>query len=340
MLCGSPPFTGEPLSVLRAHCESQPPSLRKHNRKLPEGISRVVMSALAKDPAARPQTALSLAHALRANADGLGVLYRRAFALYSEYFPTIFKLSLLAHAPVIAVMLITIGVRLTGFHPVGASQNMVDIALGVFKNIASFVTSSTIAGVTAIIVAQLAVAPLKAVELRPAFAILLSRWRPFLTTGVLVTLRLVLGLIPLAIPAVLLTLRYALWAPVVLMEGLQNKAALKRSAALTTRSQRDILVAVAFQFFMPKLVEKLIGINTDPKGGTFSKVIAELASLTSVFVSPLVSIVPALLYLKLRQFGGEPLTEVMARLADAGAGRNWERRMRARLAPTPPSQSA
>ncbi len=340
MLCGSPPFTGEPLSVLRAHCESQPPSLREHNRKLPEGISRVVMSALAKDPAARPQTALSLAHSLRANADGLGVLYRRAFALYSEYFPTIFKVSLLAHIPVMAVMLITIGVRLAESRRGGASNDMVGVALEVFKNLASFVTSSTIAGVTAIIVAQLAVAPLKAVELRPAFAVLLSRWRPFLTTGVLVTLRLLLGLIPLAIPAVLLTLRYALWAPVVLMEGLQNKAALKRTAALTTRSQRDILVAVAFQFFMPKLVEKLIGINTDPKGGTFSKVIAELASLTSVFVSPLVSIVPALLYLKLRQFGGEPLTEVMARLADAGAGRNWERRMRARLAPTPPSQSA
>src|SRR5260221_13863479 len=70
------------------------------------------MSALEKDPSARPQTAVAFAHALRANADGLGALYRRAFALYSEYFPKFFKLSLLAHIPVIVVILMQIGVRL------------------------------------------------------------------------------------------------------------------------------------------------------------------------------------------------------------------------------------
>ena len=58
------------------------------------------MWALEKDKNARPQTAIAFSGAMRANADGLGALYRRAFSLYSEYFPEFIKLSLLAHVPV------------------------------------------------------------------------------------------------------------------------------------------------------------------------------------------------------------------------------------------------
>src|SRR5258707_3373941 len=112
MLSGTPPFTGQTTTVMRAHNESQPIPLREHDGKLPKRVSRLIMSALEKDPAARPQTAIAFANALRANADGLRALYRRAFALYSEYFPKFFKLSLLAHIPIIAVTLMTIGLRL------------------------------------------------------------------------------------------------------------------------------------------------------------------------------------------------------------------------------------
>src|SRR6266568_1643570 len=85
MLTGAPPFTGETTQIIRAHKESQPVSVRQLNKKLPRRVSRIVMSALEKDRAARPQTALAFASAIRANSDGLGALYRRAFSLYSEY---------------------------------------------------------------------------------------------------------------------------------------------------------------------------------------------------------------------------------------------------------------
>lgn len=101
MLCGQPPFAGDAAAVIRAHLNDEPTPLRQRNRKIPERISRVVMSALDKDPALRPQSIAAFASALRANADGLGVLYRRAFALYCEYFPQVLTLSLVAHAPVI-----------------------------------------------------------------------------------------------------------------------------------------------------------------------------------------------------------------------------------------------
>ena len=86
MLTGAPPFTGDTANVIRAHNETQPTPVREVNKKLPKRVSRMVMSALEKDPSARPQTAIAFAHAMRANADGLGALYRRAFALYSETF--------------------------------------------------------------------------------------------------------------------------------------------------------------------------------------------------------------------------------------------------------------
>src|SRR5258705_9903168 len=41
----------------------------------------------------------------RSQAEGIGSLYRRAFALYSEHFPKFLKLSLLAHLPVVVVTL-------------------------------------------------------------------------------------------------------------------------------------------------------------------------------------------------------------------------------------------
>src|SRR6266436_4485495 len=56
MLSGATPFTGDTSSVIRAHTEDQPRVLREHDGKLPKRVSRVVMSALEKDPQKRPQT--------------------------------------------------------------------------------------------------------------------------------------------------------------------------------------------------------------------------------------------------------------------------------------------
>jgi hypothetical protein len=44
------------------------------------------------------------------------------------------------------------------------------------------------------------------------------------------------------------------------------------------------------------------------------------------------SIVPALLYLKMRQLGGEPLGDLIAQIEQVEAARtNWQQRMRTRL---------
>lgn len=336
MLAGAPPFTGETTSVIRAHNESQPIALRELNGKMPRRVSRLIMSALEKDPAARPQTAIAFANAMRANADGLGTLYRRAFALYSEYFPKFFKLSLLAHIPVIVVMLMMIALRLAEPRLGKVSTIALAIPIGLLQIVASFVTGSIISGVTAIIVTQLAVAPLKPVELRAAFKVLRRRWRPLLKTGIRVSLRILLGFILFVIPGLVMTARYLLWSPVVLMEGLEKKAALKRARSLASRSWRTIILAMLFQFLVPALVGSLIGgligARSEGKGTVHIKIVSQVASMVNIFVLPLMSIVPALLYLKMRQFGGETLNDVMAQLESEDTVRsNWQQRMRTRL---------
>ncbi len=336
MLAGAPPFTGQTTSVISAHTNSQPTPLRVHNGKLPKRVSRVVMSALEKDPAARPQTAAALANAMRANADGVGTLYRRAFSLYSEYFPKFVRLSLVAHIPLIVLTLVTVALHL-------AQPRIGKIAFAISASVvallqvpATLFAAWIISSVTAVIVTQLAVAPLKPVELRIGIDVLRRRWRPFLRTGVRIFLRIIIGWILLVIPGFVMTIRYLLWAPVVLMEGLEGKAALKRARELASRSWRTIIFVSLVQFIVPTIVNlimvRLIGVSREVNVTPHVKVTAQFTQLTTIFVLPLMSIVPALLYLKMRQLGGETLNEVMAQIEEVeGARSNWQQRMRTRL---------
>src|ERR1041385_2008948 len=109
MLAGEPPFAGNTSAVMRAHREQKPRDLRERANKIPKRVAGVVMSALSKNPSERPQTAFAFGSSLRAQSEGVGALYRRAFALYSEYFPKFIKLSLIAHVPMIITSLLVVG---------------------------------------------------------------------------------------------------------------------------------------------------------------------------------------------------------------------------------------
>jgi hypothetical protein len=346
MLTGSPPFTGETTSIIRAHTENAPAPVRNFNKKLPKRVARVVMCSLEKDKNARPQTAIAFSGAMRANADGLGALYRRAFSLYTEYFPEFLKLSLLAHVPVFIVMLMTLAYRLADKRLPKPALIAIGIPVALLSVVAKFLTGSIISGVTAIIVTQLAVMPMKPVKLRVAFDLLRRRWRPFIKTGILLVLRILLGWILCIVPGIVMTVRYYLWAPVVLMEGLQTTAARMRARALAARSWRTIILVILIQFMVPILISSiigsLIGFRTSEKAQSkvSFKVFTQFAELIQVFVLPLTSIVPALLYLKMRQLGGETLNDVMAQLEDVeGAKSLWQQRMHTRLTVTPQSRT-
>ena len=364
MLAGEPPFSGVTGSVMRNHIETAAPDLRGRVKKVPKRAAQVVMSALAKDPADRPQTAVAFANLLRAEADGIGALYRRAFALYSEYFPKFLRLSLIAHLPVIIIAALMIGLQLLEkplWNSGLAGKAVVitlSIVLALLQIAAYFVAAATISGVTAVIVTQLSVAPLRPVELRTGFAVLKLRWRPFLKTSINVTLRQIIGFVLLVVPFVIVTVRYALYAPVVLMEGLEKKAALRRARELASRSWRTVIIIVLLQILIPLTVSVLIGrvgvrddserglqvsLDDRPQGSgekglkiqtssTGAEIYKQVSGLINILIIPLVSIVTALLYLKMRQLGGEPFSAAMEKIEEIEVGRSeWQRRMRTRL---------
>ena len=346
MLAGAPPFVGDTATVIRSHNEVKPEPVRLANKKVPKRVSRMIMSALEKDANKRPQTAIAFSHAMRANADGLGALYRRAFALYSEYFPKFLKLSLVAHIPVIIVTGLAIAYRFTEPKMATGMKWSLGIPLALLQIVAGFLSGSIISGVTAIIVTQLAVAPMKPVQLRAAAGVLRRRWKPFLKTGLNVVLRMALGFVLLIIPMVIVQVRYLLWGPVVLMEGLQGKAALKRARALASRSWRTMILVLLIQFCVPAIVgaivSGLLGLNETQahQHGWRIRVTGQLSELLNIFVLPLLAIVPALLYLKMRQFGGETLTDVMAQLQDSEPSKSlWQQRMKTRLTVTPQTRT-
>ncbi|HSE98137.1 MAG TPA: serine/threonine-protein kinase, partial [Blastocatellia bacterium] len=106
MLAGEPPFSGELSEVMRLHVEAAPPPLREKNPKVPKRVANLVMTALAKDPEMRPQSAAGFASALRASSDGTGALLRRAFSLYIEHFPKFFRVALLVQLPIITIAIL------------------------------------------------------------------------------------------------------------------------------------------------------------------------------------------------------------------------------------------
>ncbi len=58
MLAAKRPFEGDtPLSVALQHVQDEPPSLRRIDNRIPETLDRVVLKAMAKDPARRYQSA-------------------------------------------------------------------------------------------------------------------------------------------------------------------------------------------------------------------------------------------------------------------------------------------
>lgn len=344
MLSGSPPFMGEATSVLQAHQSTPPATLRQH-RRLPAGVDRVVLSALDKDPARRPPTAMSLANGLRAHAQGIGSVYRRAFALYSEHFPVILRLSALAHLPLILVVLTTIGLGVfrVGFQgPVGTT---LEILLRLLNPLATLLAATIISGVLAVLAVQWEVAPLKVLPLRWAFGFL--RWRrwPLLKTSALAFVRVLIGFVLLMVPGFLVWALESFWAPVVLMEGLDGREAFRRSRQLVGRCRWAVGLTVMLQLLVPMIVQAMLGMNpVEAQGETrpTRQVWVELPSLLGIFITPLMSLVVALLYLKARQLGGETLGEVMSR-ADRDVGlAEWEQRMRVCLPRTrvDPSRSS
>lgn len=352
LLTGETPFTGSPQEVIELHKTANPPPIREKNRKLPRKMARVVMSALAKNPAERPQSAAGFAAALRASWEGPSHLLRQAFALHSEHFPTFFKIALIGYAPFTVLAILNAldvvdGQRFT--HPQLVTYSIALFATMVVSLLFAYflVSAATVA-----VVVQLMIAPLRLVRIATAITALKRRWRIFALTSLLVLTLILLGSILFVIPGLIAAVVYGLYAPVAIMEQHGVRGTLRRSRILSRRAFGTVLVITLVQFALPVLVWKAavatdftLQFNDDfsPKqvGFNFSMSgSSALYQLLNVFVTPVTAIMASLLYLKTRKAGGESLRDASEQFEALDIPRSkWQARMKSRLTITRPPTS-
>ena len=338
MLSGETPFSGDMLSVMKMQKEAKPPPLREKNSRVPKRVSRLIMATLAKNPAERPTNAAAFARAMRASAEGSGSILRRSFALYSERFPTFLRISLLAFVPNIVLTLLQLGFdALKWLRPV---PRLLDLTVvgggGLLAFIANFLAASVISAATVLIVIQLSLAPLRPVRLGAAFAVLKRRWWPFLRAAMRIFLMFMIGFILFVIPGFIVIIRYAMYAPVVIVEGLEKRAAFTRAKELYRREKGAVILIVLLQMAVAMslniIATHYTAIATKAGANLSASLIKQLSPLMNIVLMPLFSIMTALLYLRARQIGGETFKETIDQFENQEIPRSkWQLRMRERL---------
>jgi len=343
MLAGAPPFTGDMNAVMLQHMETAPPPLKAKRKNIPNRLARVVMSALSKDVAGRPATATGFASALRAQSEGTGALLRRAFALYSEHFPKFFRVSLLVMLPIITLSILDIVnliLKRKGLLPEGASK-AISVTISIVNVFGQFIASSIIVGVTIRVVNQIFLAPLRPIELRLAFAALKKRIRALMFTTLMVAIGSIIGLCLFVVPGVIFYINASLSGPVVMMENLKGRAAVRRSKALVSRARRTVVGIIAMQYLIPiffssifaTIIVSVVALSGDAGLKSFApKLTSVMTQILNVLIVPLISTFTALLYIKTRAAGGESLNEAFIQLQEEEQpSRKWELRIRERM---------
>ncbi len=344
LLSGETPFTGSPEEVIQLHQTKEPVPIRERKSRMPRSMARIVMSALAKDPAQRPPSAAGFASALRASSEGPTHLLRQAFALYSEHFPTFLKISLLGYAPFTVLALLGLSDVFINEQNFATQQAMILGALLFLAMVISLLFAYFfVSAVTVPVVVQLTIAPLRAVRITTALAALKRRWRIFLVAALLVTTLILLGSVLFIIPGVLAAMIYVLTAPVVIMEQHGVRGTLRRSRTLSRRALGTALVITILEFALPLLVWRAavhtdfsLQLNDDftPKQFGFNFSMSgwsALYHLLNVFITPLTAIMASLLYLRTRKAGGESLRDASDQFEALDIPRSrWQARMRSR----------
>jgi hypothetical protein len=339
MLAGKTPFKGDFSAVMKAHMELPPPPLDR--KRVPKRVAGVLMRALAKNPNDRPATAAGFASELRAYSEGGMSLVRRALTLFTEYLPTFIRTSLLIYVPVIVLTFLQL------LNNSLVARNLIPKIPGLILSVTltlvllpvSFFTAGVLIAVFTRLVTQLLAVPLRPLAIRPAFIAFRKRIRQFLPTTMLYSLMTVGGLILGVLPGVWVLINYSLVTPVLMMEDVRGRAALRRAKSLAKRSRRTVALIIFLQFVLPILVTATVGFIVasamkayNPgglKANLFSVAFQILSMPINVILGAFSSILTALLYLKMRQAGGESLTDAVEQF-DAGElpTTKWQLRMR------------
>jgi serine/threonine protein kinase len=341
MLSGQTPFKGNVSEIMKQHLEAKPQPIR--DKRVPKKTVELIMSALAKEPGERPATAAAFSSALRAHSEGAGTLLRRALTLYSEHLPTFLRLALIIYSPLIALNIVEVIINLLNARKLlpPLAGEIIGILLAILSALCAFVTASVNIGVTTRLVTQLFAAPLRPLHIRPVFAVLKRRLRPILSTTLWVSFLTMLGVILGLIPGLLIMVNYSLVTSVLMMENKRGRDAMRRAKELSRRSRRTVMTVVFIQLFTPILASIAVALLISAiikaleikgsKASAFSSIYQMTFLPLSIFIGSFGALLTALLYLKMRQAGGETPREVLGQFEDEELPRrNWQLRMRER----------
>ncbi len=295
MLSGKTPFTGDFQAVMDAHQELEPPDLDV--KKVPKKVKNFVHSALSKNPLERPLTAQAFASKLRANAEGLGELFRRGSVIYSQHLPKFLLVAFLTIIPFLLLTILKVSLKLLALAKIiddGTLSSTAGSILGVAAFFVQIFCTAFLVGMTTWIVAQILAFPLRPISLRAAFREAKRHWKPLLITVTTSTLLVMIswgigfvvgGLISMlaAVPlyfyvselaafivggvggvigAVCVGLYvssvFMLIAPSIIMENLSGMAAFRRSMELSKRAFRTVLTTSLLVYIVPMLLGFII----------------------------------------------------------------------------------
>ncbi|MBK7992133.1 MAG: serine/threonine protein kinase [Blastocatellia bacterium] len=389
MLTGNPPFSGDTQTLITHHTNTTPQNIKELRRDIPKAVSTLIMSALAKNAAERPATVAAFSTALKARSEGAASLLRQAISLYNNHFPTFIKISLISYSPVVIFYLLTkLNFLLINVLP----QKLFfinAILLASFAGLSFMLSQAIVYGTTVPTVAQLMVRPFHKVELKPIFILLKQRVFPLITTKLLSSLFLSLWAILFVIPAIKKFIDYMLFVPVVMMENISNRKALKRSQELVKRlwwvvfrfsllnmllmtilfangdvfsnkkidldlksgksvvtnsdpnkelakllekkfGDKDVLPTATNPTLIENNIKKTDELDKETKTINIQTTKSLFSLLLIILTAPILSISIAMLYLKLRQAGGESFKEALGQFGENAPRSKWQLRMRER----------
>jgi hypothetical protein len=345
MLAGERPFPGvDPLDVMSKHLTATPRPLSELCPKIPRGVSDLIMSALEKEPDKRPTSAEQFATTLRATAEGAGALLRRAVVLCTENFPAFLRLFAIAYLPLIALRLVGEGVDIFETRVPPAAFIAWKLAFGVIASVATFLAAAVTRGVSALLLTQLEIAPLRDVKVHLALGVLKRRLRSLVLGSAFYVLVVALPLgifvtsmrwfagdaragvagqfnvgteleaiveLGIALVAGYITIRnfirFSLFPIALLIEGKGVRESLQRSTRLVAHGRRFIVPVAVLEVleYMSEVILVAVAAPIVMNDAVRDAVVSFASTGLELLVAPVVAIAYAMIYLKLRQALGE-----------------------------------
>ncbi len=261
MLGGDTPFTGNYSDVMQAHKERAVPPLQAS--KVSRRVKKTVMSALAKDPEQRPQTAEAYASILRAHSEGMGALLKKAISIYGEHLPKFFLFSFISGSPFIFLTFLKVALQLLGLYDVIDStfSDWAVVVLTLVIPLVQIFIGAVVVGATTWIVAQILAMPLRPISVRAAAQEVRKKWKPLIIAVTLNTLMVSVGIVLCFIPGIWLTTRNMLVAPAIIMEGISWRKSFRRSKALVSRSYWTVFGTVLVLHVIPIFFAMIISLS-------------------------------------------------------------------------------